>query len=692
MKVRRRAVNRLLLKDPTYCGLMLHGCARTRRLDKGKELHAHIIISGNQPSTFVSNHLISMYSKCGDMACALQAFDEMPQRNLVSWTAIISGLSQSGEFREALRFLAEMRMSGWQPSQFALSCVIQACTALGWFRYGKQLHSLILKTGFGSELFVGSNLIDMYSKFGMLVDAQDVFDGMSAKDEVSWTALIDACSKNGEFSEALQAFRKMNLGGMRADQHVLCSALSACGGLNNLQTGKSIHAGVIKYGFESDIVVGNSLIDMYSKSGDMESASLMLSLDSRMVNVISCSTLIDGFAENDEIEKAVNIYLNLLRQGIVPNEFTFSSLLKACASQAALEQGKQLHAQVLKADFAADPFVSTVLIDMYGKSGLLESSLQVFNEIRDHTDIACNAIVGVFAQHGYGREAIQQFEKMVSEGMKPNAITFVNLLTACSHAGLVDEGLGYFNSMSMRFNFSPTDEHYACVIDLLSRAGKLKQAEEFIKAMPSEPNAFAWCSLLGACRRYGDAERGKHAAEKLMKLEPENNGSHVLLSNLYATIGQWEDVKSVRRLMKETKLKKLPGYSWVDVNSRTHIFGAGDFSHPQKKEIYEKLECLSDQMREAGYIPYTGSVLSNVEECLKEKLLQYHSERIALAFALISTPSGKDIIIKKNLRICVDCHSAIKFISKIVGRHIVVRDNSRYHHFRDGLCSCRDYW
>ncbi|KAF3780506.1 Pentatricopeptide repeat-containing protein [Nymphaea thermarum] len=644
MKVQKWALYRLLLKDPTSCALMLQGCARTRQLNKGKELHAHIITTAKQPSIFVSNHLINMYSKCGDMACALQVFDEMPQRNLVSWTAVISGLSQNGAFQEALRFLEEMRISRWQPSQFALSCAVQACAALGWVQHGKQLHSLTLKTGFGSELFVGSNLIDMYSKFGLLVDAQDVFNGMSAKDKVCWTALIDACSKNGEFSEALRAFRKMNLDGIPADQHVLCSALSACGGLNSLPTGKSLHASVIKYGFESDVVVGNSLIDMYSKSGDVESASLVFSLDSQMLNVVSCSTLIDGFAENDEIEKAVNIYLNLRRQGIVPNEFTFSSLLKACAGQAALEQGKQLHAQVIKAEFAADPFVSTVLIDMYGKSGLLESSLQVFHEIQDKTDIAYNAIIGVFAHHGYGREAIQHFEKMVSKGMKPNAITFVNLLTACSHAGLVDEGLSYFNSMSMRFNFTPRDEHCACVIDLLSRAGKLKEAEEFIKAMPSEPNAFAWCSLLGACRRHGDAEKGKLAAEKLMMLEPENNGTHVLLSNLYAAVGQWEDVKSVRKLIKETKVKKLPGYSWVDVNNKTHIFGAEDFSHPQKKEIYAKLESLSDRMREAGYIPYTGSVSSNVEECLKEKLLQYHSERIALAFALISIPSEKEII------------------------------------------------
>jgi pentatricopeptide repeat protein len=242
------------------------------------------------------------------------------------------------------------------------------------------------------------------------------------------------------------------------------------------------------------------------------------------------------------------------------------------------------------------------------------------------------------------------------------------------------------------YGIEPKEEHYSCIIDMYGRSGRLREAEKFIGEMPVKPNAHGWCSLLGACRMRGNKELGEIAAQNLMKLEPDNTGIHVSLSGIYASLGQWEDVKAIRKLMRDSRIKKLPGFSWVDANKKTHVFGSEDWSHPQQEQIYKKLEELSERIKEEGYVPDTISLPLNLEDSAKARLLRYHSERIAVAFALISMPATKPIIVKKNLRICADCHSALKLISKVESRNIIVRDNSRFHHFAKGRCSCGDYW
>ncbi|XP_068659989.1 pentatricopeptide repeat-containing protein At3g24000, mitochondrial-like [Aristolochia californica] len=681
-----------IFSDTSVLAHVIQSFGQVRELQKGKQLHVQLICTGYLPSTFITNHLLNMYARCGQLDYSIHLFNEVPQRNLITWTAMISAFSQNKKFLKALEVFLQMRVCGENPTQFAFSSAIQATTSLGWLEFGKQLHSLSVKSGFDFELYVGSNLGDMYFKCGNLDDACRVFKELQNKDEVSWTAMIDGYTKSGNLVEALEAFQKMCREGMGVDQYVVCSVLGAYAGLKVVQHGKSFHSCIVKMGFDSDTVVRNALIDMYSKSGDMESASNVFRIELGCFNVISCSSLINGYVEANKLEEALETFLESRRQGIEPNEFTFSSLIKGCASEGMLEQGVQFHAQVIKTGFDKDPFVCSVLIDMYGKSGLVDSSNHIFKEIYHPTDILWNSMVGVYALHGFGKEAMKIFHQMVERGVKPNEIMFINLLTACSHAGLVEEGLDYFASMEKIYGIEPRDEHYSCVIDLLGRAGRLKEAEEFINEMPIKPNAFGWCSFLGACKNYGDKDRGEKAAKKLIELEPGNSGAHVLLSTIYASAGAWEGVKSMRKLMRDNKVKKLPGYSWVDVGNKAHVFGAEDWCHPDKVKIYEKLASLSKQIREAGYVPNTNSVACDMEESLKEKHLQHHSERIALAFALISLPVGKPIIIKKNLRICADCHSAFKVSSKVVERKIIVRDNSRFHHFSDGQCSCRDYW
>ncbi|KAL6005255.1 hypothetical protein ACLOJK_005817 [Asimina triloba] len=583
-----------MLKNARALAHAVQSYAKTKQLPKGKQLHAQLICAGRQPCTFLTNHLLNMYAKCGQLDYARRLFDEMPQRNLISWTAMIAGFSQNGKFPEAVAAFSHMRAAGEKPTQFALSSVIQAAALLGSLKFGKQMHSLSVKSGFSVELFVGSNLADMYSKCGALVDACLVFDEMPFKDEVSWTAMIDGYSKNGNVEEAVLAFKKMHALGISADQHVFSSALSACGGLENgSEFGKSLHSCIVKLGYETEIFVGNALTDMYAKSKDMESALQVFRFNSGNMNVVSCSSLIDGYVEMDQIDKAMFIYVESQRREIKPNEFTFSSLIKACATEATLEQGYQLHAQVIKTCFDDDPFVYSALVDMYGKCGLVDSSVRLFNEIPDP-----------------------------------------------------------------------------------SRAGRLKEAEAFVNRMPFEPNAFGWCSLLGACRTHGDKERGELAASKLMKLEPDNSGTHILLSNIYASAGQWEDVRSARKMLRDSRVKKLPGYSWVEVGNKTHVFGAEDWSHPQKTEIYERLESLSCKIKELGYVANVSCLSCNLEESLKERILHHHSERIAVAFALISMPAGKPIIVKKNLRPCPSLPG--KQLYGIVSTVILIKDSTLF--------------
>nr|GEW68341.1 pentatricopeptide repeat (PPR) superfamily protein [Tanacetum cinerariifolium] len=603
----------------------------------------------------------------------------MPQRNLVSWTAMISAFAQNSEYVKAISTFCSMWVSGERVNEFAFSSVVQACSFLKMGDVGRQVHCLALKVGLSYEMFVGSNLADMYSKCGALVEACMVFEEMPVKDEVSWNSMIDGYAKNGSYEEALVAFRKMLVEDVMIDQHLLSSALCACGGFKAYNVGRCLHTFVLKLGFELDVSVGNALMDMYCKLGDMDSGSHLLAADSRGANIAY------------QIEKALTIFVEFKRKNIEPNEFTFSSLIKACANQASLEQGVQLHALAFKYNLGQDPFVSSVIVDMYGKCGLLDDSIQAFNKISKANEYAWNSLMGVFAHHGLGNEAINVFNKMVVQDLKPNAVTFINLLNACSHSGLVKEGLSCFDSMEKVYKITPRSEHYSCVVDLLGRAGRLEEAENFINKMPFEPNAYAWCSLLAACRKYGDKKRGQLAAESLKKLEPENSGAHVLLSNIYAKEQQWEDVRSVRKTMKDENVKKLPGYSWVDVDNKVHVFGVEDWCHPHKQEIDLKLDSLLSKIIEAGYAPDTASVPLDLEYDMKLKVLHRHSERIAIAYALIRLPIGKPIIVKKNIRVCVDCHSAIKLISKVEGRKIILRDNSRFHHFVDGSCSCKDF-
>eukprot|EP01018_Ginkgo_biloba_P030680 Gb_05647 [translate_table: standard] len=526
-------------------------------------------------------------------------------------------------------------------------------------------------------------IVSGYAQNGKVEEARRLFDEMPERNVISWTAMVAGYAQNGRIDDARQLFDKMPRRNV-----VSWNAMIAGYAQNSrLEDARQLFDKMP----ERDVASWNSMIAGYVQNERIEDARQLFDRMPRR-NVVSWTAIITGYMQSGLGEEALTIFSQMQQTGIKPEQATFTSILNACASLAALEQGKQLHDYIIKVGFHSDIFVGSALISMYAKCGCISNARQTFDNIPERDVVSWNAMLAGYGQHGCGNEALQIFEEMHRAGMKPNDVTFIGILSACSHAGLVDEGLHYFDSMIQDHCITPRAEHYACVIDLLGRAGHLEKAKDFVNNATCEPNSSMWGALLGACRIHGNMELGKLAAERLFELEPENAGRYMLLSNIYAADGRWDDVAKVRLMMRNRGLKKQPGCSWIEVRNRVHVFLVGDRSHAQAEEIYSTLESLDMQMKQAGYIPNTNFVLHDVEEELKEHILCQHSEKLAIAFGIINTPSGTTVRIFKNLRVCDDCHTATKFISKIVKREIIVRDGSRFHHFKDGFCSCGDYW
>lgn len=379
-------------------------------------------------------------------------------------------------------------------------------------------------------------------------------------------------------------------------------------------------------------------------------------------------------------------------EGVEPDGFTLVSLLTACAELGALALGRRAHVYMFKVGLNENLHAANALLDLYAKCGKIREANKVFDEMEEKSVVSWTSLIVGLAVNGFGHEALELFKELERKGLVPSEITFVGVLYACSHCGMVDEGFAYFKRMGEEFGIVPKIEHCGCMVDLLGRAGLVKRAYEYISNMPLQPNAVIWRTLLGACTIHGHLALGEVARVQLQKLEPKHCGDYVLLSNLYASERRWSEVQKVRKTMLTEGIRKVPGHSLVELGNNVHEFVMGDRSHSQSEEIHAMLAEITKLLRLEGYVPHTSNVLADIEEEEKETALSYHSEKIAISFMLINTPSYAPISVVKNLRFCADCHLAIKLISKVFNREIVVRDRSRFHHFRNGSCSCRDYW
>ncbi|KAJ7529958.1 hypothetical protein O6H91_15G072200 [Diphasiastrum complanatum] len=671
--------------------LLLKACASLAALEQGKQLHSDIIKRGFQSDKMVGSTLVDMYGKCGCTEDARELFNNMSERDVVSWTAMIAGYAQNGLGKEALALYEQMKQEGVQPNNVTFVLLLKACASLAALEQGKQLHSDVIKRGSQSDVMVGSSLVDMYAKCGRTEDARELFNNMSERNVVSWNAMIAGYAQTGLGKEALALYEQMKEEGVQPDNVTFALLLKACASLAALGQGKQLHSDIIKRGFQSDKLVGNTLVDMYAKCGRTEDARELFNNMSER-DAVSWNAMIAGYAQNGLGKEALALYEQMKEEGLQPNNVTFVLLLKACASLAALEQGKQLHSDIIKRSFQSDVIVGSTLVDMYAKCGRTEDARELFNNMSERDVASWNAMIVGYAQNGLGKEALSLFDQMQREGTKPNEVTYICLLSACAHSRLVDEGRYVFDSMCKNHGVTPTREHYACMVDLLGRAGCLSDAELFINKMPIQADSVVWMTLLGAARNHGHVEIGKRAFDRVVKLEPKNAAPYVLLSNIYAAAGRKDELAKIRNEMKDAGVKKMPGCSWIEVDNQVHAFVVGDVTHPQIKEILAELDRLVGLMKEAGYIPDLSFVLDDVEDDEKENALCQHSEKLAIAFGLINTPPGTLIRIKKNLRMCGDCHNATKIISKIVGREISVMDVNRSHHFKDGFCLCGDYW
>ncbi|KAM7527591.1 hypothetical protein LguiB_031001 [Lonicera macranthoides] len=441
-----------------------------------------------------------------------------------------------------------------------------------------------------------------------------------------------------------------------------------------------------------DVVSWNAMMDGYCKSGQLMSAEELFTRMGAAKNFVTWNTMIAGYVHCREFGRALNVFQQMQAERVKPTEVTMVSLLSACAHLGALDMGGWIHAYIKRNRYKIDVVLGNALIDMYCKCGSIEAALDVFHGLHVKNIFCWNSIIVGLGMHGYGKEAIDMFISMVKEGIKPDGVTFVGLLCACSHSGMITTGRRYFSQMHNIYGIEPGIEHYGCMVDLLGRSGHLEEALELIGTMRMKPNSMVWGSLLRACQMHKDTKVGEQVTERLLDLDPCDGGNYVFLSNLYASLNRWKDVDTCRKLMVETGVTKTPGCSSIEVDNIVHEFVAGDTSHPQFSQINAFLDEISKELREHGYESDRGAVLHDIEDEEKENAVRHHSERIAIAFGLMSTPPGKTIRVVKNLRSCSDCHSVIKLISKIFTREIIVRDKNRFHHFRDGFCSCNDYW
>ncbi|XP_020237516.1 putative pentatricopeptide repeat-containing protein At5g13230, mitochondrial [Cajanus cajan] len=654
-------------------------------------VHAYVYKLGHHADAYVGTALIDAYSVCGNVDAARQIFDGICCKDMVSWTGMVACYTENYCHEDSLLLFCQMRVTGLKPNHFTISAALKSCLGLESFEVGKSVHGCALKECYDRNLYVGTALLELYTKSGEIAEAQKFFEEMPKDDLIPWSLMIARYAQSDKSKEALELFFRMRQSSIVPNNFTFASVLQACASLVLLNLGKQIHSYVVKVGLDSNVFVSNALMDVYAKCDEIEN-SVKLFTGSTEKNDVTWNTIIVGYVQLGDGEKALNLFSNMLGYYIEPTEVTYSSVLRASASLVALEPGRQIHSLSIKTMYSKDTVVANSLIDMYAKCGRIDDARLTFDKMDKRDEVSWNAIICGYSIHGLCMEALNLFDMMQQTNCKPNKLTFVGVLSACSNAGLLDKGQTHFKSMLQDYGIEPCVEHYTCMVWLLGRLGQFDEAVKLIGEIPFQPSVMVWRALLGACVIHKNLDLGKVCAEHVLEMEPHDDATHVLLSNMYANARRWDNVASVRKNMKKKRVKKEPGLSWVEKQGVIHYFSVGDTSHPDIKLICAMLEWLNKKTREAGYVPDCNVVLLDVEDGEKERLLWVHSERLALAFGLIQIPAACSIRIIKNLRICVDCHTVIKLISKIVQREIVIRDINRFHHFRHGICSCGDYW
>ncbi|XP_056176220.1 putative pentatricopeptide repeat-containing protein At3g01580 isoform X2 [Syzygium oleosum] len=650
---------------------LIESCENGRHL---ASLHSRLLKTGVAHDRRYAAKLTTSYAKSASIEDARKLFDELPQRSVYLWNSVLGSYCRGRRYEQTLCLFKQMVSNGksgeGKPDNFTVPVALKACAGLRAIEYGKMVHGYVKKSGeVDMDIFVGSALIDLYSKCGQMGSALKVFREFPRPDVVMCTSLITGFEHNGSPVEALQLFARMaKTEGFVADPTgsihsatnlfrkmprtdviswssvIACyvckgvtdealdlfnemiekayepnevsvvGALQACAAGCNLEEGKKIHALASEKKIELNVSVSTAIVDMYMKcSSPDEAFDLFLRIPNK--DVVAWVTLLTGCAENGMAYKSMYVFRDMLASEIIPDAVAIVKILAACSDLGILQQAICLHGYLIRSGFSANMYVGATLLELYSKCGSLDNAIKVFSGMCEKDVVIWSSMIAGYGIHGRGKEALRLFDQMTrSSSVQPNNVTFLSLLSACSHSGLIEEGIEMFNKMVHKYHLKPDSEHYGIVVDLLGRIGQLDKAIEVIRMMPTLAGSHVWGALLGACRIHDDIEMGELAARHLLHLDPEHAGYYVLLSNIYAMYGKWDDMSKVRCLIKEKKLKKVFGQSVIEVKNKTHTFVVDDRSHQDTWKIFELLRNLEVRMTEEGYVPNVKVQLNGTEE------------------------------------------------------------------------------
>ncbi|XP_022142608.1 pentatricopeptide repeat-containing protein At4g21300 isoform X1 [Momordica charantia] len=602
---------------------VLSVCAMEAMLDLGTQLHGLAVTCGLDLDSPVANTLLAMYSKCRCLQAARKLFDMMPQSDLVSWNGIISGYVQNGLMSEAEQLFRGMVSAGMKPDSITFASFLPCVTELFSLEHCKAIHGYIVRHAVVLDVFLKSALIDVYFKCRDVEMAQKILRQSSLVDTVVCTAMISGYVLNGMNIEALEAFRWLLQKRLKPTSVTFASVFPAFAGLAALNLGKELHCSIVKNRLDVKCHVGSAVLDMYAKCGRLDLACQVFN---RMTekDAIFWNSMITSCSQNGRPGEAIDLFRQMGMEGTQYDCVSISGALSACANLPALHYGKEIHGFMIKGPLRSDIYAESSLIDMYAKCGNLNFSRRVFDMMQGKNEVSWNSIISAYGNHGDLKECLALFHEMLKNGIQPDHVTFLGIISACGHAGQVDEGIRYYHLMTEDYGIPARMEHYACMADLFGRAGRLDEAFETIKSMPFPPDAGVWGTLLGACHVHGNVELAEVASKYLFDLDPLNSGYYVLLANVQAGAGKWKKVLKVRSIMKERGVRKVPGYSWIEVNNATHMFVAADGSHPLTAQIYSVLDSLLLELRKEGYVPqlYLPMHPQTLSKSLPETLLQ----------------------------------------------------------------------
>ncbi|KAG6751487.1 hypothetical protein POTOM_043676 [Populus tomentosa] len=566
-------------------------------------------------TSILATDLLKSYFERGLTSQARNLFDEMPERDVVAWTTVISGYTHCNEYTQAWSVFVDMVKNGNDPpNAFTISSVLKACKGMKRVFCGRLVHGLAIKRRFMEGfIYVDNALMDMYASCGVgMRDACVVFHDIKEKNVVSWTTLIAGYTHRGNGNRALQIFREMLLDGVALNPHSISIAVRACASIGSQNFGRQIHTAVIKHGFESDLPVTNSILDMYCRCGCLSEANKYFN-DMTEKDLITWNTLIAGYERSDSIEPLF-IFSQMESEGFTPNCFTFTSLIATCANVAALCCGQQVHGGIFRRGLDRNLELANALIDMYAKCGNIFDSCKIFSEMSCRNLVSWTSMMIGYGAHGYGKKVVELFDEMVKSGIRPDQVVFMAVLSACSHAGLVDQGLRYINCMINDYHIKPNQEIYGCVVDLLGRPGRVEEAYQLIRSMPFMADESVWGALLGACKAHNFSRLGKLAAKKALALRPNMVETYVMLSNIYAAEGKWGEAARMRKLMKRAGCRKVAGRSWIEVRNQVYSFVVGNKMGSHKEWVYEVLELPVQHVKEAGYVPEVDCLIHDQED------------------------------------------------------------------------------